>query len=245
MGIERLVHRRVGEAIRRHRLVEQGDKVLVAVSGGKDSAVLATVLAEKRRYLPIDFDLYGCHVVTDLAPRSEEKEVRLDRFFGELGIPLRRREALVLGRLDKNRPMNCFFCAMQRRKALLAEALEQGCNKIAYGHHLDDIIETLLLNMLYKAEISTMPVRLELDNYDIAIVRPLCKVKEREVELFAKRFEIPYDSEPCRYAEGGRRAMVKATIAQLAKEERRVRDNLYASLTRVKGEYLVEKLRKS
>ena len=243
MGIEKLIHRRVGEAIRKHRMIEPGDRVLNAISGGKDSAVLATVLADKRRYIPIDFDLFGCHVVTDLAPRSEEKEGRLDRFFEEIGVPLERRFAKVLGRLDKSRPMNCFFCAMQRRKVLLAVALERGCNKIAYGHHMDDIIETLFLNMLYKAEISTMPVRLELDNYEITIVRPLCKVKEMEVKLFATRFGIPHDTEQCPYAAEGRRARVKALISELAKDERRVRDNLFASLGRVKSGYLVEKIR--
>jgi tRNA(Ile)-lysidine synthase TilS/MesJ len=243
MKIERLIHRRVGAALRRHRMIEDGDRVLLAVSGGVDSSVMARILAEKRRRIPVRFELMGCHVRTDLIAPDPAGAAWLEAFFRGIGVPLVTREAAVVERMDPGRAMNCFFCAMQRRKALIAAALESGCNKIAYGHHLDDIIETLLLNMLYNAEISTMPARLELDSHDLVIVRPLCATKESEVKRYAGRMEIVAAVPPCPWGERGRRSRVKRIIADLAWEDGRIRDNLAACLERVKVGYLTEKLR--
>jgi tRNA(Ile)-lysidine synthase TilS/MesJ len=224
-------------------MVEEGDRLLIATSGGVDSSAMARVLAEKQPRLPVSYELVGCHIVTDLYLRSAEGERWLDRFYADLGVPLVRRDVAVVARLDPEKEMSCFFCAMQRRKALLAVAAEQGCNKIAYGHHLDDIIETLLINMFYNAEISTMPARLELDEHDVVVVRPLAMVKEHEVKRYARRMGIAEAGHRCPYGDSGRRARVKRLIAELAEEDGRVRDNLAASLGRVKEGYLLQKLR--
>jgi tRNA(Ile)-lysidine synthase TilS/MesJ len=224
-------------------MIEDGDQVLIAVSGGVDSSSLAKILAEKRRNLPIGFELTACHVTTDLNPPTESGNAWLDRFFASIDVPLVRRHALVVARLDPTKEMSCFFCSMQRRKALLAVAQEHGCGKIAYGHHLDDIIETLLLNMLYNAEISTMPARLELDDHDVVVVRPLSRVKEHEIKRYAGKFDIVQAGPVCPFGLDGRRARVKQVIAELARDDGRVRDNLAASLGRVKLGYLLEKLR--
>jgi tRNA 2-thiocytidine biosynthesis protein TtcA len=244
MNIEKKVHRRVGEAIRKHRMIEDGDRLLVAVSGGQDSCVLSHVLKEKQRIFPIHFELIACHIVTDVAPRDGEKEKRLDAFFAGLEIPLKRYFVPVIERLDEGRKMNCFFCAMQRRMKLLKVALENDCTKIAYGHHMDDIIETLFLNMFYNAEISTMPARLELDDHDMVFVRPFCLTKKREIKTYAKRFGLTDLEQDCPYGKDGRRERVRRIIDELAGEDERIRDNLSRSLGRVKNDYLIEKLRK-
>jgi tRNA(Ile)-lysidine synthase TilS/MesJ len=246
MRIERLIHRRVGAALRRHRMIEDGDRVLIAVSGGVDSSVLARVLAEKRRRLPLAFELVGVHVATDVQPPCPEGEERLDRIFEGLGVPLIRRRVAVLSRLEPGgRGFNCFFCAMQRRKAVLAAARELRCGKIAYGHHLDDIIETLLLNLFHNAEISTMPARLELDDHDAVIVRPLCRAKESEVKRYAAHFGIEDAFPPCPHGQDGRRSAMKRLVSGLAAADPRVRDNVLAALERVKVDYLLEKNRGS
>jgi tRNA(Ile)-lysidine synthase TilS/MesJ len=244
MNIEKKIHRKVGEALRKHRMIEDGDRLLIAVSGGLDSCVLARVLKEKQRIFPIHFDLIACHIVTDVAPRDSEKEERLDDFFSSMEIPLERHFVSVIGRLDERRGMNCFFCAMQRRMKILRVALEKTCSKIAYGHHMDDIIETLFLNMFYKAEISTMPARLELDAHDVVLVRPFCLTKKREIAVYAKRFGLTDLEQACPYGEEGRRERVRRIIEELAGEDERIRDNLSRSLGRVKLDYLQEKLRK-
>ena len=244
MNIEQKIHRRVGTAIRKHDMIIEGDRVLIAVSGGKDSVTMAKILAEKQRYLPISFELTACQIVTDLMPREHQRESHLDKLFAGFGIPIQHRFVPVLARLDKGRKLNCFFCAMQRRMALLKVANELGCSKIAYGHHLDDIIETLLMNMFYKAEISTMPARLELDYHNVVLIRPLCHAKENELRTYAKRFELVDAGGPeCPYGVDGRRQRIKSVIRELAMEDERVRDNLFASLDRVKIDYLREKRR--
>jgi len=241
--IERLVHRRAGAALRNHRMIEDGDRVLIAVSGGIDSSVLGKILAEKKRSLPINFELVACHISTDLVEMKPKEYEWLENFFEKLKVTLYKREVSVLGRLKPGKPLNCFFCAMQRRMMLIRVAKNLGCTKIAYGHHMDDIIETLLLNMFYKAEISTMPSRLEMDNHDITIIRPLCETTEAEVKRYAKHFDIIQTTPKCPYDDKTRRSGIKNMITEFAKKEPRIRNNIYASLGRVKSDYLKEKLR--
>ncbi len=243
MTIEQRIHRRVGKALREHNMIEEGDRILIAVSGGKDSSTLARILTEKQRYLPVKYELFGCHTVDDFFARNEEGEQKLDQLFQTLGVPLIRTQVSVLKHLDQDKKMNCFFCAMMRRKAVLGEAQKRSCNKVAYGHHLDDVIETLLMNMFYKAEISTMPARLELSDHDVTFIRPLCYVKEREIITYAERYALTEAGPPCPFGEGGRRARIKRLISELAEEDPKIRDNLSAALGRVKLDYLKEKLR--
>ena len=225
--------------MRRFRLIEEGDHVLVGVSGGKDSSSLAKILREKQKYFPIPFEMTAAHVVMDLFPRDDGLIERIDTAFSTLDIPLERRFVSVQKSLEHGEKVNCFFCAMHRRMAMIRMAIALGCNKIAYGHHMDDIIETLLMNMFYKGEFSTMPVRLELDNHDIVIVRPLALAKESEVRAYAKRCKIAdIDSPPCPYGKDGRRGRIKRLIAELSAEYKEIRNNLFASLGRVKHDYL-------
>jgi tRNA 2-thiocytidine biosynthesis protein TtcA len=224
-------------------MIDEGDRILIAVSGGIDSTSLAHILWEKSKKIPFQFELEACHVVTDIAPRIAENEARLDDFFSKMGMVLRRESIPVMDRLDPGREMNCFFCAMQRRTRLLALANQHGFTKIAYGHHMDDIIETLLMNMLYKAEISTMPARLELDDHDVVFIRPLSKVSKGEIKLYAADVGIEDLEQSCTYGANSRRERVRAIIEDLASDDERIRNNLSAALGRVKNDYLLEKLR--
>jgi tRNA 2-thiocytidine biosynthesis protein TtcA len=243
MGLEKRIHRQIGKAIRKHRMIEEGDRLLIAFSGGKDSLVLTHFLGWKRRILPIKFDLVGCHMTTDFKPIVKGHQGAYDAFFDRLGIPLERVHTPILERLEPGKEMNCFYCAMQRRKTLLSMAKKLDCNKIAYGHHMDDIIETLLMNLFYNSKIATMPIRLELDDHDMVIVRPLGYTKERELTTYAKRLGVPVESTECSYAENGSRLRVKKLIAELAKQDPRIRDNLSSALDRVRLGYLREKIR--
>jgi len=228
--------------LREHRMLEPGDRVLLAISGGADSSAMARVLARKRRTLPFAFELVGCHVVTDLFPRNEAGEAWLDRFFAELGVPLRRVFIEASRRLGQQAP-TCFTCARERRRALVATAEAEGCTKLAFGHHLDDIVETLLLNMIHCGAIAGMPVRLELDRHPITIIRPMCRVKEAEAKAFAAGAGIVPAQQRCGMGIDRRRASVKRAIAELAEGDDRVRDNLFAALGRVRADYLLEKAR--
>jgi tRNA 2-thiocytidine biosynthesis protein TtcA len=244
LDLEGRIRRKVGAALRVHRMIEPGDRVLVAVSGGADSTAMARIHADKRRTLPVRFELIGCHVVTDLFPRNEAGEAWLDAYFAELDVPLARVFVEARRHLPPGKPLSCFFCAMQRRRTLIAEAVARGCAKLAFGHHLDDIIETLLLNMIHGGAIAAMPARLELDDHPVTIVRPLCRVKEAEIKAFASGIGVVPAEQRCGLGLDGRRARVKRAISDLAAGDDRVRDNLLASLGRVRGDYLVERLRR-
>jgi tRNA(Ile)-lysidine synthase TilS/MesJ len=234
----------VGEAVRRFRLIEEGDKILVGVSGGKDSTSLVKILSEKQKYFPFRFEILAAHVVTDIFPRNEELECRIDQFFESVGVPNVRKFVEVFKKEGETRDINCFYCAMQRRTAMVRLAHETGCNKIAYGHHLDDIVETLLMNMFYKAEISTMPARLELDNHDLILIRPFCMTKESEIRTYAERMGLTgIDGPRCPHGKDGRRARIKKLVSELSLEYSEIRNNLFASLSRVKTGYLTEKIR--
>ena len=244
MNIEKRLHRRVGEASARFRLIEEGDHILVGISGGKDSTALAKIMVEKQKYFPLKFRVTAAHIVMDIFPRDDALIGRIDEAFEALEIPLIRRFIEVKRNLKENESVNCFFCAMHRRMAMIRMAKAFGCNKIAYGHHMDDVIETLLMNMFYKGEISTMPARLELDNHDIVIIRPLVLAKEHEVRAYAKRCGLSdIDGPPCPHGEDGRRLRIKRLVSELASEHGEIRNNLFAALGRVKHDYLLEKLK--
>ncbi len=244
MNIEKRIHRKVGEAIRRFSMIEEGDRLLVGVSGGKDSTSLLKILTEKQKYFPFEFEIIAAHIVTDLFERDEDMENRMDVFFDSLGVSWLRRFVNVTNAKSNAKKVDCFYCAMQRRTAMVRLAKEKACNKIVYGHHLDDIVETLLMNMFYKAEISTMPARLELDNHDLTIIRPFCLTKESEIKTYASRTGLStVDGPTCPYGVEGRRARIKKMITELSYEYSEIRNNLFSSLGRVKVGYLLERTR--
>ena len=156
-------------ALRRYEMIEEGDRILVAVSGGKDSTTLAYDLAIKRLWWPAHYELRAIHISTDFC--SCCKKSALFSLLEGWGIESVSVDVPVIGRLKPGRSMNCYWCSTQRRTELIRYAMANGFNKIALGHHLDDIVETLLMNMLYKGETSTMPPLLRYDKYPIAVIR--------------------------------------------------------------------------
>ena len=171
-------------ALRRYGMIEAGDRILVGTSGGKDSTALAYDLSVKRRWWPVPFELGALHVETDLGEKHDFSG--LDALMTEWGVPLERISVPVIGRLKPGESMNCYWCSTQRRTELIRHALAKGYNKIALGHHLDDIVETLLMNMLYKGEISTMSPIVRYRKYPLAVIRPLALCEERQVIAFAE-----------------------------------------------------------
>jgi tRNA 2-thiocytidine biosynthesis protein TtcA len=226
---------RIGKAIADYNLIEDKDRILVAVSGGKDSLSLLKLLNERKRWAPISYELIAAHIETDYRCSGCVHTKALKKFFEDSGIDHRFEKIKIL-RKKGERP-SCFWCAWNRRKALFLLADSLGCRKIAFGHHKDDIIETLLLNIFYHGEFAGMNPRQELFDGKIVIIRPLCYVEERYLRLFAKESGFPFQMCKCPNSALSKRRMVKTMIQSVEKDCRYVKTNIFRSMARVKTEY--------
>ena len=136
--------------------------------------------------------------------------------------------------------MNCYWCSSQRRMELMKFAKENGFNKIALGHHLDDIIETLFMNMFYKGEMSTMLPMLKYDNYDVTIIRPLAQVKESQIVKFAEEKGILNLTCSCVYGQNSKRKELKKSISEFIKNNDSIKYNIYKSMQNINLKYMIQ-----
>lgn len=230
----------MGKAIHRYGLIQNGDRILVGVSGGKDSLTLLHLLQERERRVPIHYELVPVYI--DLGFISGRAEI-LKNFFETRALPYHI-EFTDIGRRansPENRENPCFLCSWERRKKLFHLAHRLKCNKIALGHHQDDIIETLLLNIFYSAEISTMLPLQTLFKGKVTIIRPLALVEERKIERFAREMGLPYSSSGCPVSGKTKRKEVKELIGALEKKNRRVKGNIFRALSNIKLDYTLSK----
>lgn len=182
--LERKITRRFQKALTAYRLIDDGDHVLVGLSGGKDSLCLLEMLAKRMRITRPSFKVTALHVrMENISYQSDT--TYLETFAANLGVPLH----VVTTRFDEktdSRKPACFLCSWHRRKQMFQLAQEIGCNKIALGHHMDDIIHTAMMNQFFQGHFSTMPVRLDMKKMPITIIRPLCLEEEKDIETFAR-----------------------------------------------------------
>lgn len=207
MTVSERIQRRFGKASVEFRLIEDGDKILVGLSGGKDSLCLLELLAKRSRVHRPQFSVEAAHIRMENI-HYETDASYLQSFCDKLGVPLH----VITTRLSppttqaKKKPM-CFLCSWQRRKQLFNLAQELGCNKIALGHHQDDIIHTALMNLTFEGQFSTMPALLRMRKMPLTIIRPLCLCEESDIRIFAEQQnyrkllkQCPYEHETSRTA---------------------------------------------
>ena len=237
---EKEIRSLMGKAIHRFGLIEDGDRILVGVSGGKDSLTLLHLLNERRKRVPIRYELIPVHI--DLGFNSGRTEI-LKEFFESRGLSYQIEFTDIGKRANssENRENPCFLCSWERRKRLFYLAQHFKCNKIALGHHQDDIIETFLLNIFYSAEISTMLPLQTLFKGKIALIRPLALIEEKKIERFAKEMSLPFGPGGCPVSGKTKRKEVKELIETLEKKNRKIRGNIFRSLSNIKMEYLLWK----
>lgn len=226
---------RIGRAIADYKLIEDKDKILVAVSGGKDSLSLLTLLNERKKWAPVKYDLIAMHVETDFKCGGCVHTKILKKFFEDLGVKYYFKKIKVL---DKNKKTSCFWCSWNRRKALFLAADKFGCNKIAMGHHKDDIIETLLLNIFYHGEFAAMNPSQKLFKGKLTIIRPLCYVEEKNMHKFAKESGFPSQMCRCPNSDTSKRRLMKRMVKRIEKDCPHVKTNIFRSVSRVKEDYI-------
>ena len=237
------IKRLTGKAIGDFNLIENGDKILIGVSGGKDSYTLLHILESLRKRAPIDFELFP--VTVDSGFPGFRKEI-IEEHLKKQGFNYLIKKTSCYQIIEEKRDPGssyCSFCARLRRGVIYSTADKLGCNKVALGHHLDDFIETLLLNQFYNGRLSAMSPKLLADNNRHTVIRPLVYVEEDEIVAFASRNSFPVTCCACPVC--GRvdqkRKKTKALLKNLSQDNPSIKKSLLSSLKNIKPRHLMDK----
>ena len=234
--IMRRLEQRFNKGVVKYRLIEDGDKILIGLSGGKDSLALLELLARRSRILKPKFAVIAVHVGMTNIPYQSDLEY-LKGYSEDLGVPFVHYETFFDLSTD-TRKSPCFLCSWNRRKALFTVAKEQGCNKIALGHHMDDILETLLMNITFQGAFSTMPPKLVMRKFEMTIIRPMCLVHEADLIEMARILGFRKQIKDCPYESLSNRSNMKDVLYSLEKMNPEARYSLWRSMTNIQEELL-------
>ena len=217
------------KGITKYNMIKNGDKIAVGVSGGKDSVTLLKLLAEYRRFSPERFDLIAISVdlnfkdnPTDFSPlKNLCSELNVEYFIEKTDIG-----QIVFDVRKESNP--CALCSKMRKGALNSLAKEKGCNKVALGHHADDLIDTLLLSLFYEGRLSTFAPKSYLDKTDLTLIRPMIMIKEMDIISYAKN--LPIVKSCCPANTFTKREYVKDVIRRIGEDIPNVRDMMFTAL---------------
>lgn len=233
------IYRLFTKAVRDYKLIKKGDKIAVCISGGKDSFLLAKCMEELQKHGNIEFDLKYI-VMNPGYNKLNEEMINKNASILNIDINVFKTDIFdTVNNLDEGNP--CYLCARMRRGNLYSFAKELGCNKIALGHHFDDVIETTLLSIIYGGEIKGMMPKLHSDNFDgMELIRPLYLVRERSIKAWAKYNNLTFINCACRFTEESnydedksKRLKIKRIIKQLEDESNFVPFNIFRSTENV------------
>lgn len=234
--LKKRITQKVNKTIYTGNLLANGDKIMVGLSGGKDSYSLLEILVDRRRNLPFKYELMACHIVAEDMGYEADMDF-MTQFCQELGVTLIV-DKIEIGYTETSDKPACFVCSYKRRSRLFTLAQENGCNKLALGHHLDDAIETLLLNMVFHSTISSMPHTLSMCDGNITAIRPLSMVMDKELMEYAILREFPKEKKLCPYAADNHRTTMRNIIDEIEKVYKDARISLYRSMSNINTEYL-------
>ncbi len=236
------VWRRFTKALNDYELVKDGDKIAVCISGGKDSMLMAKLFQELARHGKKNFDV----VFLVMNPGYNERNFQLIKENARiLNIPITVFQSEIFNIVASEESSPCYLCARMRRGHLYSRAKELGCNKIALGHHYDDVIETILMGMLYGGQVQTMMPKLHSTNFKgMELIRPMYLIREADIIHWADYNNLHFIRCACRFTEkvaaaaeeedkGSKRAEVKALIRQLAAKDPVVEFNIFKSVENV------------
>ena len=233
MEVMQRIRRRFHQACADYRLLEDGDRVLVALSGGKDSRMLVRLLGEQARLFVPRIDVAAAHVVMDnIAYHSPTQS--LEAYCADYGVPFHLLHASFDATTD-HRHTPCFLCAWNRRKALFQFAQQNGFNKLALGHHQDDFLVTYLMNITFEGRAETMQPLMQMEHYPLQVIRPLCLVEEEWIRAEDKPLQIVTGDEPtlCPHETTTQRAALTKVFHHLEALNPEARYSLWRAATQV------------
>ena len=233
--IYKSVNRPLGRALADYSMIADGDRILVAVSGGKDSVTLLKLLSDRLSYAPVKYTLFPVYVDAGFEPSIAEP---LQKMIADLTGQSLRVEKTDFGPEAHLRKNPCFTCSRMRRKRLFEVADELGCGTIALGHNRDDWVETLFINMFYAGEISTMlPVQPFFEGR-FTVVRPLCYALSHRIREFAKEAGFQTFPNACPSSQDSRRGDIRDMLDVLYRKNPKIRGNLFHAMHNVRSDYL-------
>ncbi|MCD6500190.1 MAG: tRNA 2-thiocytidine(32) synthetase TtcA [Deltaproteobacteria bacterium] len=242
----RRILRLAGRAVADYHLIEEGDRILVGLSGGKDSWTMLETLLSLKSHAPIRFDVAAVHIHPGFAdPDYNEALGRMWKYCAQLGVEAHlvhgdfgtRAASMAVG------GTRCFLCARFRRGILYRTAPRLECSKIALGHHADDLIETLIMNLAFSGQLKSMPPKLRADDGTNTVIRPLCLVPEAKIRDYAQTRGLPIVAAPCALCGGqadSRRQWIKKLLSEFEDERPDIKGYMLAALTHVRASHLAD-----
>lgn len=234
------LYTRFKRAVLEHALITPGDRILVCLSGGKDSYTMLRMLKELRSRVPFDFELVAFHL--DQSQPGYPVGI-IDEYLAQQDLPyvvLRRDTYKIVKEKLAPKATPCSLCSRLRRGHIYEQAQAQGCNKIALGHHRDDSVETLMLNMLHAGQLQGMPAKYTTDDGRFQVIRPLISCPEDEIAQYAQLVGFPII--PCNLCGSieGRRKWVRSLLDQIEQTVPQARQSIFASMQNVRSSHLLD-----
>lgn len=216
----------VGKTINTYSMIKEGDEVLLSVSGGKDSLALALALSLRLKWLPVSYSLRALMINWIEHPISQESKEKLHEYFAAISIPFEIEDEHQFPQSFKG-DFNCYLCSRNRRRILFERSNREGVRLIAMGHHLDDLVETSLMNLCFRASFSTMlPVQ---DFFDgkLYVIRPMIEIHESVTRRLSECYNLPTVKPVCPYDQTNIRAQLKPVIKSLCHIDSLTREHIY------------------
>ena len=236
--LSKSVNHRIGQAMHRYDMLADGDRVLIAVSGGVDSLVLVWLLNFWRRKAPINYEILAVYIDNGFDSQMGKK---VEEQLQEIDVPyqIERTDFWEKAAVAEEGKSICYHCARLRRNRLFAIAEQENFNKMAFGHHKDDIIETFFINLLYAGNISTMIPNQKLFNGKLHLIRPMAFLEKEEIIHIADTLAIRPVKNPCPQDEDSKRQEARKIAASLSALAPNAKSNIFAALANIREDYLL------
>ena len=243
-GLKKRVDKAVGKAIHDWNMIVENDRILVGLSGGKDSQALIKILSSFQKKSPVKFDILPVHIDAGFKGSfAKDLEIYTNNHYCKprLECKIEYKEYGVLAHSHENRENPCFLCSRLRRKRLFELAKEHNCQKIALGHNKDDLIETLFINICYAGKIGTMKPLQSFFKGTLDIIRPLSYVEKQDIVQFCQLFGLPEFKNSCPSAGKTKRSEIRSMLETLYKHNKHIKGNIFRSMSNIATDYLLNK----
>ncbi|BDU51620.1 tRNA lysidine(34) synthetase [Haliovirga abyssi] len=238
-GFNKTLWNKAGKAMHRYNMINPGDKIVVGISGGKDSLVMLNTLIRVKLIAGFDFEIIPIFISKTEKISLEVEKIK--KYISEIGLKLIVKSTTIdkIVFEDKKVKNPCFLCSRIRRGVLYTMMKELGANKLALGHHLDDIIETFFMNMFYQGNMNQMKPIYRSEQYGYEIIRPLSFVEEDTIIKYARKAKLPIINIDCKFSSvklDSKRVETKELIKNLEKKNPNIRRNMYSAIFNISKE---------